>query len=126
MNFLKVFILLFASLFISACSYKAPEKELSKQTSITKLPQHKAPLLDHLSKTDKKLANHSAFYSLSNPADALAARLFLVDHATTSLDVQYYIYKADTVGKVFTAHLLMAAQRGVKVRIIMDLSLIHI
>ena len=76
--------------------------------------------MDYLNNTDKKLANNSAFYPLSSPTDALAARLFLVDHATTSLDVQYYIYETDTIGKVFNAHLLMAAQRGVKVRILLD------
>jgi putative cardiolipin synthase len=54
------------------------------------------------------------------PDDAFAARLFLIDHATTSLDVQYYIYEDDLIGKVFSSHLLKAAQRGVKVRILLD------
>ncbi len=87
---------------------------------MTKLPKGKAPLLNYLRKTDKALANRSAFYPLSDPTDAFAARLFLIDNATTSLDVQYYIYEDDRIGKVFTAHLLMAAQRGVKVRILVD------
>jgi len=106
--------------FLAACSHKIPESAAHKQVSTTKLPKGKAPLLSHLHKTDQKLAGNSAFYSLSAPTDAFAARLFLIDHATTSLDVQYYIYKADTIGKVFAAHLLLAANRGVKVRILMD------
>ena len=105
---------------LSACSHKIPESSTHKQTSATKLPTSKAPLLAYLGKTDQKLTDNSAFYSLSAPTDAFAARLFLIDHATTSLDVQYYIYKADSIGKVFSAHLLMAAHRGVKVRILMD------
>jgi putative cardiolipin synthase len=54
------------------------------------------------------------------PSDAFAARLFLIDHATTSLDVQYYIYENDLMGEVFSNHLYKAAQRGVKVRILLD------
>ncbi len=106
--------------FLAACTHKSPEIPADREISYTKLPDGKAPLLDYLDKTDERLAGNSAFYSLFSPTDALAARLFLIDHATTSLDVQYYIYKADTTGQVFAAHLLLAAHRGVKVRILMD------
>lgn len=121
MYLFKMFSIMGIAFFLSACSHKIPESLTHKQPSITKLPTHKAPLLTHLSKTDTHLANKSAFYPLVAPADAFAARLFLIDHATTSLDVQYYIYKKDDeLGKVFSGHLLMAAQRGVRVRILMD------
>lgn len=116
----KSFIIGSLTFFLAACSHKIPEPPTQKTVSTTKLPKAKAPLLKHLNKTDQKLADRSAFYSLSAPTDAFAARLFLIDQATTSLDVQYYIYKADTIGKVFAAHLLLAAHRGVKVRMLMD------
>lgn len=118
--FCNLIISLSITFFLSACSHKIPEISAYKQTSVTKLPKYKVPLLAHLEKTDQKLANNSAFYSLAAPTDAFAARLFLINHATTSLDVQYYIYKVDNIGKVFAAHLLLAAHRGVKVRILMD------
>ena len=79
-----------------------------------------SPVLDALQKTDKPIKNRSAFYPLPRPDDAFAARLFLIDHAKSSLDVQYYIYENDLIGKVFSAHLMKAAQRGVKVRILLD------
>ena len=120
MYLLKFFTIIVITFFLSACSHTIPEPSVYKQTSVTKLPKETAPLLYALEKTDKRVMNSSAFYPLSSPTDAFAARLFLIDNATTSLDVQYYIYKADTIGKVFTAHLLMAAQRGVRVRILMD------
>jgi putative cardiolipin synthase len=87
---------------------------------MTRLPkQGKAPLLRSL-KTDKALAGRSAFYSLGYPSDALAARLYLIDHATSSLDVQYYIYKDDSIGNLISIHLIKAAERGVRVRILLD------
>ena len=118
--FLNILYVASITFFLSACSHKIPEASVSKLPSVTKLPKGKAPLLSYLKKTDQKLGDNSAFYPLSAPTDAFAARLFLIDHATTSLDVQYYIYKTDTIGKVFAAHLLMAAHRGVKVRILID------
>lgn len=117
---IKTFIIIGILVLFSACSHKTPEASMHKKTSVTKLPKHKAPLLAHLSKTDKRLTDKSAFYPLPAPTDAFAARLFLIDHSTISLDVQYYIFEADSIGKVFAAHLLIAANRGVKVRILMD------
>ena len=107
-------------LFLSACTPKIAELSATKQVSLTKLPKSKSALLHYLNKTDKKLGKKSAFYSLDLPTNALAARFFLIDNATTSLDVQYYIYENDSIGEVFSAHLLLAAQRGVRVRILLD------
>jgi putative cardiolipin synthase len=115
-------LLLTSLLFLfTACSNTSPQPEKvlqSGQNSVT--PDRHSPLLKYLSKTDKKLAGNSAFYPLPLPMDAFAARLFLVDKAKSTLDVQYYIFENDTIGTVFTAHLLKAAQRGVKVRILLD------
>jgi putative cardiolipin synthase len=51
--------------------------------------------------TDRPLHGGSAFTTLSEPADAYAARLWLVDHARHTLDVQYYIFKDDAIGNDF-------------------------
>ena len=52
--------------------------------------------------------------------DAIAARLVLADAAQRSLDVQYYIWNEDLVGKVMVERLLRAADRGVRVRLLLD------
>ena len=62
----------------------------------------------------------SGFYPLSNGLDALVARLALMDAAQKSIDVQYYLYHNDLVGQLFTKRLLMAADRGVRVRLLLD------
>jgi len=108
---------------LTACSTLTPlpEETLSKKTQTkTLLPKKRAPLLAHLHKSYKPSESYSSFYPLSRPMDALAARLFLIDHATVSLDVQYYIYHDDQIGGIIAAHLVKAAQRGVKVRILLD------
>jgi len=108
-------------LFFTACSHKIPTaSQHNKSISYTKTPKKKNTALLNPLKTDKALKGKSAFYSLGNPSDALAARLYLIDHANTSLDVQYYIYKDDSIGNLISVHLIKAAERGVRVRILLD------
>ena len=119
-SFLHLLAVLALLLFLSACSQTSLVPVPPKQKSFTKLPKGKAPLLRYLNHTDQKLGNRSAFYPLANPKDAFAARIFLIDYARTSLDVQYYIYENDRIGNFFTYHLMKAADRGVKVRMLID------
>ncbi len=65
-------------------------------------------------------AGESGFYLLHGGRAALAARLALAGRAVHSLDVQYYLFHTDTSGKLVTAALLAAAERGVRVRILVD------
>lgn len=62
----------------------------------------------------------SGFYPLSDGIDALAARIVLAERAERSIDVQYYLIKNDIVGRTFIAELLAAADRGVRVRLLVD------
>ena len=62
----------------------------------------------------------SGFHMLSNGLDAFVARAVLARFAERSIDVQYYLYHDDLVGRLFTAQLLKAADRGVRVRLLVD------
>jgi len=57
---------------------------------------------------------------LAGGPDALAARIALADMADRSLDVQYYIWHGDETGTRLAEHLLAAADRGVRVRVLLD------
>ena len=60
------------------------------------------------------------FLLLGNGLDAFVARAVLAEAAERSLDVQYYLYHNDMVGGLFTAFLWRAAERGVRVRLLVD------
>ncbi|MCK5395800.1 MAG: phospholipase D family protein [Gammaproteobacteria bacterium] len=60
------------------------------------------------------------FIILGKGLDAFVARAALAGVAEKSLDVQYYLYHNDLVGGLFTAILLRAADRGVRVRLLVD------
>ncbi|RBP38067.1 putative cardiolipin synthase [Roseimicrobium gellanilyticum] len=59
-------------------------------------------------------------HALAKGPDALAARLALADLSGKSLDVQYYIWHSDASGVLLVTKLLQAADRGVKVRMLLD------
>ncbi|MEH6569184.1 MAG: phospholipase D family protein [Halioglobus sp.] len=62
----------------------------------------------------------SGFYPLSNGMDALGARLRLINGAERTIDAQYFLMKDDDAGEVFAGSLLAAADRGVRVRFLLD------
>lgn len=62
----------------------------------------------------------SGFRPLQSGVDALVARIVLAEAAERSLDAQYYIWHNDLTGRHFASALLRAADRGVRVRILLD------
>ena len=70
-----------------------------------------------------EIAEHpgkSGFYLLGNGLDAFVARGVFAQYAERSIDVQYYLYHADLVGRLLADQLLKAADRGVRVRMLVD------
>lgn len=65
-------------------------------------------------------AGDSALHLLPQGLASLAARRALIDRAERSIDVQYYIWRADTSGAGLAAALWQAAERGVRVRLLLD------
>ncbi|MFC1601458.1 phospholipase D family protein [Candidatus Sumerlaeota bacterium] len=64
--------------------------------------------------------SRNGFYPLSKGMDAFGARLALMDHAERSIDAQYFLMKPDAAGLVFSSKLMEAANRGVRVRFLLD------
>jgi putative cardiolipin synthase len=62
----------------------------------------------------------SGAYPLGQGMEALAARVILARAAEMSLDVQYYIWHGDESGRLLLKELLDAADRGVRVRLLLD------
>ena len=68
----------------------------------------------------EKHPGKSGFYPLADGIDALAARLLLAERAERTIDAQYYLIKNDITGNAFINVLLRAADRGVRVRLLVD------
>lgn len=63
---------------------------------------------------------HSGFMGLPKGLDGLGARLKGLDRAQVSVDAQYFLLKPDEAGRLFLGKLLYAADRGVRVRLLVD------
>ncbi|MCG9754986.1 phospholipase D family protein [Shewanella insulae] len=103
---------------VSACSSLPPPQQLT--------PSHKlaAPtdsgLYRYLEGDLKAHPNKTGILPLSSGIDAFVARLAIVDAASQSIDLQYYIYHDDETGRLLIWHLIDAADRGVRVRVLLD------
>lgn len=62
----------------------------------------------------------SGIQFLADGRDAFVARAVLTDLAEHSIDAQYYIWRADTAGRLLLQGLRRAADRGVRVRLLLD------
>ena len=62
----------------------------------------------------------SGVYLLSDPRAAFHARFGFAGLAEKTLDLQYYLWKGDLTGRLLLYRALQAADRGVKVRILID------
>jgi putative cardiolipin synthase len=62
----------------------------------------------------------SGIHSLADPHEAFAVRARLARAAEKTLDVQYYIWQDDTTGRLMMDELRTAADRGVRVRLLLD------
>ncbi|MEO6659972.1 MAG: phospholipase D family protein [Burkholderiaceae bacterium] len=62
----------------------------------------------------------SGVFALSDGRDAFAARVLLADASERSLDIQYYIWNGDKTGTLLFEALRRAADRGVRVRLLLD------
>ena len=90
-------------------SYVLPVTE----TATTALGQVIAPLT-------AEREEQSGIVTLAEAKDAFAARLRLASAAERTLDIQYYIWRDDKTGLLLMQALYNAAQRGVRVRFLLD------
>jgi putative cardiolipin synthase len=104
---------------LTACAsidfdYPRPESRALTGTEQTYLGRQFSELVA------SKPAGQSGFYLLRDGIDALAIRLQLIKRAERSIDLQYFLLKTDVTGSVLLHRLLEAADRGVRVRLLLD------
>ena len=90
-----------------------PYSKTLSDTTKTRLGQEVAQWVD-------QHGGQSGIYPLGEGMDALGVRLRLAEVAEKSIDLQYFLMKQDTAGLVMMNALLKAADRGVRVRFLLD------
>ena len=90
---------------------------LGPRPPVTALPPARNPAFVATAPASGPLSNVAL---VTDGRDALAARVALARNARRSLDVQYYIWNGDQSGSWLLAELLEAADRDVRVRLLLD------
>ncbi len=86
------------------------------------MPERQPPQLDqYLTGLEAELATgKTGVHVLEDGAGALMARQWLTTNAARSIDIQYFIFSSDALGLIAADEVLRAAERGVKVRLLVD------
>ncbi|KVE23426.1 phospholipase [Burkholderia vietnamiensis] len=103
-----------------ACATHPPATSLERSVSHALPADAATPLRTALAAPEAAHPGQSGFRLLADGATALQMRIALARAATKTLDMQYYIATEDTTGKLLLAAALYAADRGVRVRMLVD------
>jgi phosphatidylserine/phosphatidylglycerophosphate/cardiolipin synthase-like enzyme len=84
------------------------------------LPNPQTTTLGRLVAAEQPNKNLSGIRLLSSGEEALTDLIALADHAERTLDIQYYIIHQDDSARILLQHVRLAADRGVRVRVLVD------
>lgn len=105
-------------LFLVACVQLPALPELATENAIA--PGEQAPLDLATAALENRNPGQSAFRLVVEGNEAFVSRMQSARMAARSLDVQSYIWHADLTGIFLAQELLLAADRGVRVRLLLD------
>ena len=103
---------------LAACS--TLRTDYAKQPSTAIKPPASTPAARQVEAQVDAHGDQSGFRLLTTGPNALMSRIALADKAQHSIDLQYYIYFNDATGRLLSQRLLNAADRGVRVRMLLD------
>jgi len=111
-----VWILLFSSCTSKEDKYVVIDEDFCSQIHFNS--PHK--LSEQIAHLDSLTKTKTAVYTLEEGDVSMIARAWLCESAEKTIDIQYFIFSADNIGLIAIDYLLRAANRGVKVRLIVD------
>ncbi len=116
---LKFSYYLVALIVIAACSEK---KELTPATDFcSSIHRNESTTLSkELEDVANLMRSKTGVFVLEDGSGSMVARAWLTEYAEKTIDIQYFIFSTDNVGLIACDYLIRAADRGVKVRIIVD------
>lgn len=105
-------------LWLSGCASLPPPQAREASVAVTGTADTR--MGKALADTTRANPGLSGVYLLDSAREAFAARVLLARQAERSLDLQYYIWHDDTTGLLLLGEILDAANRGVRVRLLLD------
>ena len=123
MRFLKwllsVVVLLVIAVVVLRFAFPLPHENFSEPKQRL-YPDWEGPLGQAIQTAMERNPGLDGVRPLANGRAAFAARAILAGNAVSSIDVQYYIWQDDVTGLMLLDTLRAAAERGVRVRLLVD------
>jgi putative cardiolipin synthase len=105
---------------LAGCDRLPPLGERTESSALPAEEARRTPLGQAVAPLAEHHPERSGFATLTDSPGALAARLRLIRAAQKTLDVRYYIWRDDRAGRLMLEALHDAAERGVRVRLLLD------
>jgi cardiolipin synthase C len=105
---------------LSACASRPPGADYPRSASVALAAPEETRLGSQFAGMAAEHAGASGFRIITNGVDGFLARAQIIDAAERTLDLQYFIFRGDETGRLLTDGLLRAADRGVRVRVLVD------
>lgn len=113
-------LLLFAVLALCGCASQPPGVNFPKTVSTALAHPETTRLGRQFAESGATRPGLSGLRLVPVGVDAFLLRAELIDRAEKTLDLQYYIFRSDETGKLLCEAVLRAADRGVRVRLLID------
>lgn len=113
-------VFLVCSLLLSVGCATIPKQEKVVTMSLSESELAHSKLYQAVQILSSEHGGASAVYPIQDALEAYSSRVLLVRSAEKTLDVQYYIWRRDNTGLLLLYELYLAAERGVRVRLLLD------
>src|SRR5579862_9595497 len=106
--------------FLGGCATAPPGSGYARTPSVALSDPQATRLGRQFADESRQNEGRSAFRIFNVGVDGFLMRLEMINSAERTLDLQYYIFRADESGHLITEALVGAADRGVRVRVLVD------
>jgi len=118
--------IIIATLLLILWGCSAPTTATSDEDYCSKLRRvDSISLSEVLAPYRTQMDTQTGVFVLEEGGGSLITRAWLSEYAEQSIDIQYFIFSLDNVGLIACDYLVRAADRGVKVRILVDDIMVH-
>jgi putative cardiolipin synthase len=105
---------------LTGCASLPPGSDFPKIASSALAHPEETRLGRQFANAGREHGGNSGFRIIPVVADGFLTRMQMINAAERTLDLQYFIFRGDDTGRLLTGAVLHAADRGVRVRVLID------